>query len=182
VASSLRVLCMRSWRPFCCGLPGSMSSGMAEAHPPSGEPRQTRQGVSSKGHAVVGADTPRQPELSEESRKHGLGVDDGGVQQSVAAQKIAAVIVGDGEREAVTPVAGFELAFVVGAPQLVRRAHERGRFARMADRTPAAFLRHEPVAFEDLAHGTALGPRPPRMFVAQDLQELLRAPRRVTLS
>jgi hypothetical protein len=25
--ASLRVRCMRSWRPFCCGLPGSMNSG-----------------------------------------------------------------------------------------------------------------------------------------------------------
>ncbi len=28
VASAFKVRCIRSWRPFCCGLPGSISSGM----------------------------------------------------------------------------------------------------------------------------------------------------------
>ena len=28
MVSAFKVRCMRSWRPFCCGLPGSISSGV----------------------------------------------------------------------------------------------------------------------------------------------------------
>lgn len=45
MVSALRVRCMRSWRPFCCGLPGSMSSGIT--------PRRTHQAESRDRRASV---------------------------------------------------------------------------------------------------------------------------------
>src|SRR5689334_21929770 len=47
----------------------------------------------------------------------------------------------------------------------------------MTDRASPAPLRHESVPLEDVAHRRALRPGPARMLTAEDLQQLLRAPR-----
>ena len=66
--------------------------------------------------AVVGADGVRQTHHAEEGtedRLHAHGLD--GV-QAVAREHAAAEVIGDGERIAVLPVAGAELALEVGGP------------------------------------------------------------------
>jgi hypothetical protein len=60
--------------------------------------------VSSERHAVVGTDSLRQAELAEEPRKYGFGVGDGGIEKAVAAEDVAAEVIGDGKREAVAAV------------------------------------------------------------------------------
>ena len=75
-----------------------------------------------------------------------------GRSEPLAAEQEAAVVVGDGQRIAVEPVAGLELALEVRAPDIIGCAASGSRVARMADRTTLALLRHQAVAAEDLAH------------------------------
>jgi len=49
----------------------------------------------------------------------------------------------------------------------------------MRERRPPAPFRHEIVAFEQIADGAPCRPRPLRVFIAQDPQQLLGAPARM---
>src|SRR5215469_10620159 len=75
VVSVLRVRCMRSWRPFCCGWPGLMRSmANAEAQPLDGELGEVEQGIrTGERDAVVGADRLWQAALAEELFEGGEG-------------------------------------------------------------------------------------------------------------
>ena len=72
-----------------------------------------------EGHAVVGTNRPGQTELLEDSLEDGEGVDLLGGRQGFAGEQVAAGEVADGERVTVAAIGEHELAFVVGAPQLV---------------------------------------------------------------
>src|ERR1700722_17299404 len=91
----------------------------AEAYPPSREARQSGERIRSKGHAIVGANELRQPELVEESSKHGLCTIHCSAIESLASEQIAAVAVGDREWIAVATVAHAELSFEIGAPNMI---------------------------------------------------------------
>ena len=112
---------MRSWRPFCVGMTGLDALDVdAQAQPPDGELAQAEQRMGAgEGHAVIGADRLGQAKLLESALEHGEGVGFLGGRQGLAAEEVAAGEVADGERVAVAPIGEHELAFVVGAPQLV---------------------------------------------------------------
>jgi hypothetical protein len=116
---------MRSCRPFCCGWPGLMRGldaldGDAEAQPPDGEPGEVEQGVGAgERHAVVGADGGGQAARAEQVREGGDGGRLARGIERFAEQQVARGVVGDGERVAIVAVAEPELAFEVGAPQVV---------------------------------------------------------------
>ena len=93
--------------------------GNAQLDPPDREFGQAADGLGGEGHALVGADGLGQAELGEDALEHGQGPFLAHRGQAVAAQQKAAVGVGDGERIAVLPILGGELAFEVGAPDLV---------------------------------------------------------------
>src|SRR5690606_33513746 len=96
-----------------------------------------------------------------------------------AAEKIAAGVVGYGEWVAVSAVAGPEFAFVVGAPEVIGRGDDRRGRAWMGGLATTAFVLDESVALQDIADGRALRPRPTRMPLVQDVEQLFGAPARM---
>lgn len=93
----------------------------AELDPPHREPGEPADRLRRERRPVVDADGPRQPVLSEEAVEgperavllHGL--------MPVAAEDEPGVRVADGKGEAVGAVAGLELPFVIGRPDVAGR-------------------------------------------------------------
>src|SRR5437899_2346733 len=91
-----------------------------QAQPPYGELAQAEQRMGTgEGHAVVGADGFGQAEVLEHPLEYAEGVELPGGRQGFAADQVATGKVADGERVAIAPIGEHELAFVVGAPQIV---------------------------------------------------------------
>ena len=110
VACCFRVRCMRSWRPFCCGMARANALDRnAEAQPPDRKPGELKKAVRrSEGNAVIGADRLRQaafPEQALEGRKRQIFA--GGFQRFAQQQK-ARGLIGDGERITVAFIARAE--------------------------------------------------------------------------
>ena len=93
----------------------------AEAQPPDVQIGQPVTRLRGERHAVVGRDGPREPVLAEGALEAGFRGQGFRGEQSVAHQQETRVLVGDGERIAVHPVPGPELALEVGRPEVVRR-------------------------------------------------------------
>src|SRR5450755_1884972 len=89
VASFFRVRCMRSWRPFCCGLPGLMRSMPI--------PRRSHQTASLLKLNNACAEAKGTP----------------------LSLRICAGMIGDGQGVAVAMISQQELALVIGAPELI---------------------------------------------------------------
>src|SRR3954469_15932022 len=132
-----------------------------------------------EGHAVVGADRERQASLTEQSFGGRAGEGFAGRLQSFAQEQETRGMVCDGQRVAVPPVAELELAFEVGAPQVIGHGALGQRRAARAVARPAATL-DQAVAIENRMDG-ALGrysdiaAEPPD----QELANLTRAPVRL---
>ena len=73
----------------------------------------------SEGHAVVAADVGGQAALSKKPLQYRESVHFSGRRKRLAGQQKAAGVVGDGERIPILAIAQQELAFVVGAPELI---------------------------------------------------------------
>ena len=93
---------------------------MPEAEPPHVERCQPVQRRRGEGDAVVRANRAGQPVLAKEAIEDGPHADASRGQQALAPQQIARVLIGDRQRIAVDPIAGAELAFEIGGPQIVR--------------------------------------------------------------
>src|SRR5262245_22806200 len=102
------------------------------------------------------------------------------MQQSLAAEQVTREAVSDGERIAVDAVACAELAFEVGSPDEVGSRHHRHGATGMTEATSTTSVRHQAVAFQDVADGASSWRRESRVPRAHDRQELLGAPRRMT--
>ena len=72
-----------------------------------------------KGHAVVAADVGGQATLLEKPLKHGESVVFSGGRKRFAGEQKTAGMIGDGQRITVLAIAQQELAFVIGAPELI---------------------------------------------------------------
>src|SRR5947207_12803491 len=72
-------------------------------------------------HTVVGANGFREAEFFEHPLEHGEGVDLLGGRERLAGKQVAAGKVTDGERIAIALIGEHELAFVIGAPQIIRQ-------------------------------------------------------------
>ena len=82
--------------------------------------RLTEQGVGTgEGDAVVGADGDRQAALGEQPFESGKSQLLADRLQRLAEEQKPRGMVGDGERVAIAPIAELELAFEVGAPQVI---------------------------------------------------------------
>ena len=98
----------------------------AEAKPPDGEFAQIEQSVrGSKGHAVVTADVGGQATLLEKPLKHRESVVFSGRRKRFTSEEKTAGMIGDGERITVLAIAEQELAFVIGAPELIGSLAQR---------------------------------------------------------
>ena len=111
----------------------------AKPYPPSRQARQARQRDGGKRYAVVSADALGQTELAEDLSKDGFSVSHSGRQQPLTGKQVARKSIGDRQRVAIDAVFGFELAFEIGAPDLIGSRDDRSRLARMAQ--VAAFAR-----------------------------------------
>ena len=91
-----------------------------QAQPPDGELAQVEQSVGgSEGHAVVAADVGGQAALLKKPLKHSKSVIFSGGRKRFAGEQITAGVIGDRQRIAVLLIAQQELAFVIGAPELI---------------------------------------------------------------
>jgi hypothetical protein len=88
------------------------------------------QGVcGSEGHAVVAADVGGQATIFKQPLKYSESVVFLGGRKRFTSEEKAAGVVGDGERVAVLVISQQELAFVVGAPEIVGPLSQRQRSA-----------------------------------------------------
>src|SRR5512135_1878263 len=117
VASFLRVRCMRSWRPFCCGWPGLMRSMAMPSrnHQTESLERWNKALGLAKGTPLSERMASGRPR-SQNSRSKAVKAS-----SSFAQQQEARGLIGDGQWIAVAPVAELELALEVGAPQVIGR-------------------------------------------------------------
>src|SRR5207245_6233064 len=99
--------------------------------------------------------------------------------QGLTAQEIAAEPIRHRQGITVSAIARPELAFVVGAPDVVRRENLARRLAGMSDAPALAANGHHPVPAQDVARRGAAGEAPPRMPLVQQREELFAAPARV---
>src|ERR1700723_2796512 len=142
VASFFKVRCMRSWRPFCCGLPGLMRSmpiPKRNHHTESLERPKKAEGLA-KGMPLSVRIDKGSPKSLKAPFKHGKCVHLLGGPQSIAAQQVAAGEVGNGQRIAIALIGEHELALVIGAPQIVgsSRIAQHRAFGPVALFAPAA--------------------------------------------
>ena len=92
----------------------------AEPQPPHRELAEAKERIRAcEWDTVVGADGPGQPVLLEDGLKHRKRIGFLGGGERLAGEQVAARKVSDGERIAVAPIGEHELAFVIGAPQVV---------------------------------------------------------------
>src|SRR4029077_1572835 len=92
----------------------------AQGQPPHRELAQIKQSVSgSEGHAVIAADVGGQAALFKKPLKYSKSVVFSGGGKSLTGEKKTAGVIGDGKWVAVLVISQQELAFVIGAPQLV---------------------------------------------------------------
>ena len=154
----------------------------AEPEPPHIEGRQTMNRHRGEGHAVVGADRAGQSVLPKQPVEDGPDALPSGGQQAVTGQQIPRVLVGDGQRIAIDPIAGPELAFEVGGPEVVGRVGRRGHDAGVRRGPSASALLHETVPRQEITGRADRRPGHRRVSRLEPLQQFLRAPIRVLAS
>src|SRR5205085_7756198 len=122
-----------------------------------------------------GADGLGQTELLEHALEHREGIGFRGGRYGFATQQIAAGKIADGERIAITAIGEHELAFVVGAPQLVGEPGlgERGALSLV---TAFAATADQAMAIEHRVHGADGRGRDIAMQPPQLLANLRRTP------
>jgi hypothetical protein len=152
-----------------------------QAQPPDGELAQAEQGMGrGEGDAVVGANRRGKPKLLECALKDGKRAPFLDGFQSFAGQQVARAVVRDGQWVAVLLVAEAELAFEVGAPQLVRRLGvAEGRPLRLVASALAAL--HQAVAIQDAVDRADRGRRQHGELFLELLLNLRRTPGAVLL-
>ena len=110
-----------------------------EPDPPDRERRESAQGTGGEGDAVIRPDELTGSPYSRNKRsKTGWVRPCAGCRElDVTAEEEAAVAIDDGQRIAVDPIAGAELAFEVGGPDFIGRGHGRRRTPGMCRGWPA---------------------------------------------
>ena len=141
--------------------------------------RQTADPDRRERRPVVRTDHLRQTKLPERRRHHRPGMAAVGPRQRLAAQQIAAVRIGQGQRFATRPVARPEPAFQIDAPHRVGIPTIRKR-RRARRRSVTAAARHRKTLAPQQVADAALR-RPPRFRfrLRQIGPDLLRTPARV---
>ncbi len=148
----------------------------AEANPPGRERREPSERGGGEGSAVIGANPFGQAVLLEEPRKDGFGSGGCGRMEGLAAQEIAAEGVGDREGETIKSIAGFELPFEVGRPEIVGCEDGARGLSGMTDTPAVAGFGYHAVPLHNVADGGAARQIPSRVALVDDREELLAAP------
>src|SRR5215469_9286951 len=181
VVSVLRVRCMRSRRPFCCGWPGLMRS-MAmprRSHQTESLERLNRAFGLANGTPLserIACGRPRSRKSCSKAVKAGAS------RTEVSAshiRRLARSMVGDGERVAILAIAELELALEVGAPQFVGCLALRQRCTSRPPSRPARDL-DQAMPVEHGVNGAFGGnPKIPVQPPDQQLADLARPPMRL---
>src|SRR5262249_43432798 len=95
---------------------------------------------------------------------------------------IAAEAVDDGEGVAVEAIAGLEVTFEVGGPDVVGREHGSLRPTGMTGSGSATSLGDQAVTLEEVAAGAASGPFPGGVLSGENTQQLLGTPGGMTVT
>src|ERR1700733_778372 len=104
VASSFKVRCIRSWRPFCCGLPGLIRSISMPSLSHQTDSLLNPNSALGLAKGTPLSVRPRQAKLLEDALKHRESIDFLGRMQGFAGNEVAAGEVGDGQRIAISSV------------------------------------------------------------------------------
>ncbi len=112
----------------------------------------------------------------EESLKYGFGTGGLGGKQGLAVEEEPAEAVGNGEGVTIKSIAGFELPFEVGAPEIVGCEDGAGGLSGMTDMATVARFRYHAVTLHDVTDGGAARQIPSRVALMDDREELLSAP------
>jgi hypothetical protein len=106
-----------------------------------------------EGHAVIGADRFGQAKVLESALEDDEGVGFLGGCQRLASNEVATGEVADSQWVAVAAIGEHELAFVVGAPQIIGHARLRQAGALSFVMATPATATDQAMAIEDGKHG-----------------------------
>ena len=171
---------MRSWRPFCCGLPGLMRSIAIPSlsHQTESLDRLKSALGLAKGTPLSVRMAFGRPNSLKTFSKTGVGFL--GALQGFAGNQVTAGEVGDRQRIAVAAIGQHELALVVGAPQIIgliaRRQRCAGGFV-----TPAPPALDQPMAIQNRMHRADRRRMNVRIETDQPLPDLRCTPARLVL-
>ena len=178
-----KVWCMRSWRPFCWGLPGAIRCGRMPSlihhsarrdSPPT--PRLAN------GGPWVGADRPRHPVGAKGAVKERIGMLPIGALHGATGQQEAAALIADRQRLAAAAIAGTKPSLEIRTPDVVGSRPGRPGAARGGGAADPAARRHQAVAREQRADGARGRPRHVRLFTRHPGPQFARPPARVRVA
>lgn len=153
-----------------------------QTDPPDGESRETTQRGGRKGHPVVGPNNPRKTVLLEKPPEDRVRQADRGRGKAMTAEKEPAVTVDQGQRETIVTIAGSELSFEVGGPDIVGMEHRGEGLSRMSGEASSSTSCDEAMALENIVTGGARRPVPGRMPPGEHATQLFGSPGRMAAS
>lgn len=154
----------------------------AETDPPDREQRQAAERGGREGHAVVGADDPREAEFLEEAHEDRPGIQVSGGVEPLAAQEKTADAIHNGERITIEPVSSAELALEVSRPDLVRFGHGSVGAPWVSRTGAASAFGDQAGPREDVAASASRRPFPIGVVWGENLEELFHSPAGVSLA
>ena len=147
-----------------------------ELQPPDIELGEAVDAAGGERHAVIGADRLRQAKGAEgvlEDRAHAAPL---GRAEALAGEQVARVLVGDRQRVTVEPVAGPEVAFEVGRPEVVGGGGRQRHDARMLMGPAAPALLDQAPAGQQVARRTHGRPGEGRIPGLEPVEQFLGSP------
>jgi len=151
----------------------------AQAEPPDVELGETVNAAGGEGNAVVGADGAGQAVFAEQSLKYRAGALPLGGKQTMTSQKAAGVEIGDGQRVAVDPIAGSEVALEVGGPKVVGLSGRGGNYPGVLVPASAATLLHHSAAGQQVPGRADRRPGHAGMSWPKPIEQLFGSPARM---
>src|SRR5216683_1064544 len=149
---------------------------------PSGLGTQGAEAVNperAEGGPVVALDRGRQPDLAKEPLEDRLRLGRADRGERGAPQQVARVLIRNGQRITVLPVAGAELSFEVGGPQIIGCLRDRARRPGMLPMVSSPSGRNQAAAPEQVARRAGGGPFHIGPTLVQPRQQLAGAPARM---
>jgi hypothetical protein len=129
-----------------------------------------------KGRAVVTADRVGEAVLSKQSQESAFDASGLHIRQAMATEQVAAEVVDDGERVAVSTVAHEEFAFEIHGPDLIRSGGVEGRSSWMLPASVASPRTDAAVTFKNIEDRASCGPVQARKTLLEPLQDFSCAP------
>src|SRR5713226_1130122 len=183
------------WRPSGLGLQGAVHPLVdavlfrmarldahrpnAQTNPPDTQGAEAVNPERAEGGPVVALDRGRQPDLAKEPLEDRLRLGRADRGERGAPQQVARVLIRNGQRITVLPVAGAELTFEVGGPQIIGCLRDRARRPGMLPMVSSPSGRNQAAAPEQVARRAGGGPFHLGPTLVQPRQQLAGAPARM---